>query len=362
MKKIVVIDTAASKTGALSVLQDFADYIRKNEHENEWYFITGAEGLIEETGNLHVIVLSDVKESRMKRLHFDHFSGAKFLSRFEPDVVFSLQNTMPAGKIKSRNGYAKKILYVHQPLGFQNAKRFSFLKKEERHYAVYQHLISNEIDGAIKASDKTIVQTEWMRDAVVKKTGVDKRKVLKILPDVEDTGVRFKGNPGGFTKFIFPSGAILYKNHQLIVDAVKLLNRQGIVNFEVKFTLERKDLGWLKGMIPPNIYFAGSMPREEVLAEYEDSVLLFPSYIETFGVPLAEARKSGTIVLAANTPFAREVLKGYDNAYFFSRFAPRTLAVLMKRVIEGDITAEPAEAAIGTEENAYGKIVRELLK
>ncbi len=362
MKKILVIDTAASKTGALSVLQDFADHIRNNDYENEWHFITGADGLVKEAENLHVHVLRDVKESRIKRLHFDHLSGAEYLSRFEPDVVFSLQNTMPVGKIKSRNGYAKKVLYVHQPLGFQNAKRFSFIKKEERHYAVYQYLISKEINESIKVSDKTIVQTEWMRDAVVRKTGVDKGKVVKILPDVADSGVRFKGNPGGFTKFIYPAGAILYKNHQLIVDAVKMLNRQGIVNFEVKFTVTEEDLPWLKGEISPNIYFAGSMPREELLSEYADSVLLFPSYIETFGVPMAEARKSGTIVLAANTPFAREVLRGYDNSYFFSRFAARTLAVLMKRVIEGDIIAEPAEHPDKKEESAYGKIVRELLK
>ena len=362
MKRILVLDTAASKTGALSVLQDFADYVRKNDHENEWLFITGAEGLVEESSNLHVIVLRDVKLSRFKRLHFDHFSGAQYLSRFKPDVVFSLQNTLPSGKIKSRNGFAKKIVYVHQPLGFQDSRRFSFLKSEERHYAVYQHLISKDINSSIVHADKTIVQTDWMREAVIKKTKVNPQKVVKILPDVPDTGVRFAGSSGIFTKFIYPAGAILYKNHQIILDAAKILNKRGIVNFEVKFTLEREELPWLKGELSPNIYFAGSMPREELLKNYEDSVLIFPSYIETFGVPMAEARKSGAIVLAANTPFAREVLNDYSNAYFFSSFTPRTLAVLMKRVIEGRIIACPLEKEETAGENAYGKIVRELLK
>ena len=361
MKKILVIDTAASKTGALSVLQDFAAYIKKNDHENEWHFITGAENLVKESQNLHVTVLKDIKESRIKRLHFDHFSGADFLSEYKPDVVFSLQNTMPVGKVRSRNGYAKKVVYVHQPLGFQNSRRFSFLKKDERHYAIYQYLISKEINSSIKNSDKTIVQTDWMKKAVIDKTGVDESRVIKILPDVPDTGVRFNGGNNAFCKFIFPSGAILYKNHQTIIDAVKILNKKGIINFEVKFTVDREELPWIKGEISPNIHFAGSMPREELLKNYEDSVLIFPSYIETFGVPMAEARKSGTIVLAANTPFAREVLNEYENAYFFSTFAARTLAELMERVISHRITAVQTEEREEKSEDAYGKIIRELL-
>ena len=67
-----------------------------------------------------------------------------------------------------------------------------------------------------------------------------------------------------------------------------------------------------------------------MISRYRRATLVFPSYIETFGYPLAEARQAGTIVLAADTPFAREVLDGYENAYYFDPFKPEELADLME--------------------------------
>ena len=45
----------------------------------------------------------------------------------------------------------------------------------------------------------------------------------------------------------------------------------------------------------------------------------------------------GAIVLASDTPFSREVLDGYENAYFFDPFSPDELADLMEKVVLGEI-------------------------
>ena len=81
----------------------------------------------------------------------------------------------------------------------------------------------------------------------------------------------------------------------------------------------------------------GRIPYEQVLENYRSSTLVFPSYIESFGYPLAEARMVGTIVLAADTPFAREILAGYPNAYFFSSAKTEELVILMNQVLTGTI-------------------------
>ena len=46
---------------------------------------------------------------------------------------------------------------------------------------------------------------------------------------------------------------------------------------------------------------------------------------------------AGAIVLASDTPFSREVLDGYENAYFFDPFSPDELADLMEKVVLGEI-------------------------
>jgi len=50
---------------------------------------------------------------------------------------------------------------------------------------------------------------------------------------------------------------------------------------------------------------------------YAKSILVFPSYVESFGLPLLEAKLTGTYIIASDTPFCREILNGYDNVEFF---------------------------------------------
>ena len=86
-----------------------------------------------------------------------------------------------------------------------------------------------------------------------------------------------------------------------------------------------------------NIKFIGSIDRTKVLEKMMNSTLIFPSYLETYGLPLKEARELGTIVLASDCDFSKEVLKNYSNAYFFDPFKPNELAFLMEEVIKNRI-------------------------
>jgi glycosyltransferase involved in cell wall biosynthesis len=61
----------------------------------------------------------------------------------------------------------------------------------------------------------------------------------------------------------------------------------------------------------------GIIPYEEVIALYSRvNALVFPSYIETFGLPLTEAAFFGLPIIAADLPYAKEVLDGYEGVTF----------------------------------------------
>lgn len=336
--RIVVNDIAASTTGALSILKDFYRYLAAHETEHEWIFLLG-DSYIEETERIQVRVLSDVKKSWLSRLKFDLFTGAAYIRALKPDIVFSMQNTL------TRGYRGRQAVYVHQPLGFQKWKRFSFLKRREREYAVYQYVIGAMIDSAVKHADKTIVQTQWMREAVIKKTQVPPEKVVKILPDVDcpdandqESRLQTEGQSGRL--FFFPSGDILYKNHECIAKAAELLNQRGVTDFHVVLTLTEEEAAGCMSYDNrhQNMSYRGRISRREVYRLYRERILIFPSYIETFGYPPAEARQTGTVIFASDCPFCREVLAGYENAYYFDPFQPKELAALMERAIRGEIT------------------------
>lgn len=369
--RIVVLNIAASKTGALSVLRDFYREVIKDPKEAEWFFIVGAERLIEENKgcpDVHVIVRDDVKRSKLKRLTFDHLSGASFLKSLDPDVVFSMQNTLPCGIENMRNSSGRRIrsvIYLHQPLGFQKAKRFSFFKRYEREMALYQYLIAPEIDDSLKRADRVIVQTRWMKDAVCEKDGLSRDSVMIVTPDMGSVDELCKPDISrDCSLFLYPAGSMIYKDHQCIVDAAEILRNKGISDFRVIFTLELLELPWLRlpDKVRENFDFRGMIPRDELIPLYQKSVLLFPSYIETFGYPLAEAAYLNTPVIASDTPFAREILKNYDRKRFFRISSPEELSVLieesMKKGWGEEVSSRPKAAK--SEDSSWKRIVEAL--
>ena len=324
--KILVINFAASEGGALSILQDFYESINENDKDNEWYFLL-SDRYLEETKNIKVIVDPSLKKWS-KRIFFDLFLHKSLLKEIQPDVIFSMQNTsLFSLKIP-------QILYLHQSLPFQKEKKYSFFKKEERKFAVYQFIIGNFIKYSLKYTNKIVVQTVWMRKAV-ENTKYGRNKAIAVQPPIpiekNNTEVILT-----YRDFFYPTSDAPYKNISLIEDACKIVNRTNPnIDINVDITIDRE--------IPSSsITSIGKIPRSEVVNRYQKSILIFPSFIETFGMPLAEAKAMGTIILAADTEFSREILEGYENAYFFNHTDSNQLAELMVQCAMKDITLSNA--------------------
>jgi glycosyltransferase involved in cell wall biosynthesis len=58
--------------------------------------------------------------------------------------------------------------------------------------------------------------------------------------------------------------------------------------------------------------------------------LLFPSKLETWGLPLTEAQAHGLAILAADLPYAHETIGEYPRAAYF---APQDAAALANRML-----------------------------
>lgn len=345
--RIVVNDIAASTGGAMTVLKDFYFCVKENDSENEWIFLL-SDKYVEETENIKVITLPEIKKNPIKKVLFDLFTGKKFINSLKPDVVFSMQNIITFGVS------APQTVYIHQAIPFQSAKKFSFLKSNERKIAFIQYFIGALIKLSAKRSDKVIVQTKWMKDAVCKKCNLSSKKVLCVTPNVKD--IAHLKNPELFDKtcFFYPTATGVYKNNSCIYEACKLLDEQNI-EYTVKLTLPKQ---YSEG----NIDCIDRIPYEDVINYYNKSTLIFPSYIETFGYPLTEARKLGSIVLASDCPFSHEALDNYENAYFFNPFKPEELTQLMNKVVMGEINKKETADIFENQEDSWKRVIQYLYK
>lgn len=347
--RILVNDIAASSGGAKSILLEFYRFLVESGDTNEWFFLLG-EQLVEETENIHVILLPQIKKNWCRRLWFDCVSGRRLVRRIAPDVIFSMQNTaIFCGDIP-------QYIYVHQSLPFQNVKQFSFLKKTERVYAVYQYLIGSFIKWSVKYARGIFVQTQWMKEAAAKYIAPE--KILVVPPSIFlEENMEQPPVPMQRNHFFYPANGAIYKNHGAIMDAVKLLNEEGITDFRVDLTLDAP-VGSAENLT--QITYLGMLPRETVIEKFRSNILLFPSYIETYGLPLAEARLMHGLILAADTPFAREILDDYENAWFFDPFDVTQLKDLMKKAICGQLQWQPVSIRSQTPRSTWADLLNRL--
>lgn len=345
--RIVVNDIAASSGGALTVLKEFYKCIRENDTGNEWIFLL-CDNWIEETDNIKIITLPAIKNSRINKLKFDLFTGKNYIQELKPDVVISLQNIVTFG-LK-----VPQIVYIHQSIPFQKVKKFSFLKSSERSLAVYQYLIGAIIRRSVKKSTRVIVQTDWIKDAVCKQCRIPSEKVVKITPNVKAISALIDDTSFDSSRFFYPTADAVYKNNSCIFEACKMLDKEKL-NYCVTLTLPPEQTSG-------NVYCVGRLNYEDVIQNYHKSTLVFPSYIESFGYPLAEARKAGSVVLASDCPFSRELLFAYENAYFFDPFKPQELAELMKKVIRREISRQEVKADEEETVDSWKQVLSQILE
>lgn len=334
--RIMVFDVPAENGGALSVLLEFYNNF-KLDKENEYIFVLSKVEL-SETKNIKVLYYPWIKKSWIHRLYFDNFIAPKLIKKNNTDKVFSLQNVIiPHTKVE-------QTLYVHNAIPFSEYK-FKFV--ENKLLWVYQNIISRNIFKSIKKANKVIVQTQWMKSKCRDKIGKNPNDIEVMRPKMNiEIKNYFIETQESLSTFFYPASGVEFKNHKVIVDACLELKKKNINNYKVLFTLsgnENKNIEDLYTISKNNklpIEFIGYIAKETVFEYYSKSVLIFPSYIETVGLPLLEASLHKTPILSSNCEFAHEILDNYDRKYFFEPLMFNDLYILMMKIIKKSIEFE----------------------
>ena len=132
----------------------------------------------------------------------------------------------------------------------------------------------------------------------------------------------------------------MFKNAELALEAAAILERAGIANFELWLTFNGTENSYAAGLVRrytglKSVRFLGLLPRSAVFDGYSRAeCLVFPSCLETWGLPITEFKSFRKPILAADLPYAWETL---DLTTKLRSSIPtmRELARLMQSVIEG---------------------------
>ncbi|MGN7851924.1 glycosyltransferase [Exiguobacterium sp. 22311] len=315
MKNILIFNVPAEELGALTILnKTFDDLIKSDDKEIKYHFILSGP-YITKKENIEVTVYPWVKKSWIHRIFFDYCVAPKIVKMKKADVIISYHNlVIPLVD-------TKQTLYIHNAIPFTD---LSFSLFKEPKLWIYKNIMSRKIISSIKKADKLIVQSEWLKNKILNRFRNIKPEniVVENNKEIIKNEIQYNNIKREKKLFIFPAGAFSYKNHMDIIEACKLLKKE--TSYEIIFTIsghENKVAKLIKKQIEMYklpIILVGSISHKRVLEYFKTHTLIFPSNLETLGLPLLEAKSINTPIIYKNSDLYKEVLDGYEFAESFT--------------------------------------------
>ena len=344
MKTIVINNPAARSSGALTILKEFLEKISTLECNRKFYIFVSLDELKKyENKSIKIIVLP--QQGFINRILWDNFGLKKYLNQnnIYPKICLSIQNTGV-----NLNKKIPQIIYYHQPLSIVELN-WNILKKEERIFWMYKNIYPFFIKQHLNKVRKVIVQTEWVKEGFNKNFNYSIYDIAVVRPEIKKINVdSIKSIPKNKFRIFYPATPLVYKNHKIIIEASGLLKKEkDIEDIECIFTFDKSENLELDSLIKKygleeSIKLVGKIPYKKVLEYYKSSdLLVFPSYLETFGLPLVEAQRFNLPIVGLDLPYIREVTKGYINIVYLKENTYKELKqVLLGKLLTGDEQVE----------------------
>lgn len=299
---MIVNATALDRSGALGILCQFVE----NIPEDNWQwliFVSDKISLCALQPNVRIEPITGVK-SMCKRLWWDAFGLNIWLKKnfIEPIACISLQNT--GIRVSKKN--IPHFIYYHQSIPFFKYS-WNIMKVEHHTFWFYKYIYPIFVRLFLRKNTRIFVQLDFIKKGFVRKYHHSADNIEVFSPSVI---IPLKNEridlPQDNLNLFFPATPHFYKNHRIIIKAVNGVSQL----VKLYLTIEPSNYG-------KNVECLGIIPYDKVCAMYNScDALLFPSYIETYGLPLLEAAMVGLPILAADLPYAREVLSGYAGVKF----------------------------------------------
>jgi len=172
--------------------------------------------------------------------------------------------------------------------------------------------------------DEFVVQTNSMQDALVCYLSKIKKKpevCVRIQPFMAGESKSCQAKAYGPNEapavydFAYVASGEAHKNHRSLIDAWILLAKEGYrpsLALTIDVTNFPDLCKWIEGQKQFHrlrIENKGLLPTTQVADLYSCSgALIYPSTLESFGLPMVEARNAGLAVLAGELDFVRDVL------------------------------------------------------
>lgn len=270
--------------------------------------------------------------SWLKRLYIEywHFYGLSL--QLKPDVWLSFRDISPRVKVQ------RQVVYCHNALPFfkMSFRHAWFDPKAFLHTLFYRFLYRLNIHR----NEFVVVQQEWLRAAFTQMYGL--KNVVVATPELKLVSLVNHPNRKASKKvFLYPSLARVHKNFEVICQAAAILAARKVDGFELRLTISANDNRYAASLArrygaSTGVSFIGHQDKHSLEVQYREcDFVIFSSQLETWGLPISEAKTFGKPIMVSDLAYAHETVGNYDKVAFFDPSDPTGLADLIQGALEG---------------------------
>jgi glycosyltransferase involved in cell wall biosynthesis len=331
-KLIVISAVSFTEGGPLTILKDCLNNAAKFLPPN-WHFVALVNsGSIECDNRIHLLPIPSAKKSWFSRLYWEWIGFYGFALRLKPHLWLSLHDITP------RLPPCRQAVYCHNPAPFYRSSFHEALLSPG--FLAFNLLYAYLYKILIRRNHTIIVQQNWLRNEFIGRFG--NLPIVVAHPSVSITPLSLREPPpqSAVTRFSYPAFPRVFKNFEILGEAASILVSAGLLDFELCLTISGDENRYSRYIYRkyrslPQIKFIGKQSAAEMHELYASSdAIVFPSKLETWGLPLSEAKAYNKCILAADLPYAREAIGNYSLVSLFPVESADALAKLMADIIE----------------------------
>jgi glycosyltransferase involved in cell wall biosynthesis len=330
-----------------NALQELSNFV-KNEEVEIIALVHDASKF--QFSNITIIEIPLSKKSWWFRLYYEYFYFKKLSKQVQPDIWFSLHDTTP-------NVVAKKqFVYCHHPttLFKPTWKDWKFDYKIGVFSVLYDFLFKINISK----NHTVFVQQHWIKEVFEKRFNITNIKVAipQFVEEISKEKIALNENK---IHFFYPSFPKSFKNIEYLFEAIKLVPEEVLNSCEFHITGLKKNntkyVNYLNEKYKSTEANRLKLLNKNIMLKYYNSIdyLVFPSKIETWGLPISEAKAHHKNMLLANLPYAKEACGNYENVSFFNLENPKELAEMITEIVAKNHVFQGNKIAYNTNEDLH---------
>ena len=310
---MILLDfTYLNSGGGLAIMNAIISYLNKNNLTEEIHFLVDKRNFIHLKGKEIRTVINNSEKDRIQ-FYFKYRKSFK--------SIFCLANVPPPFHQKS-----KTLIFFHNELILNPFNsEISFFEKS---IFILKKLYINFLN---KKDYEWVVQTSHIQYKLSNGLGIPRKEVMiaPIFGDFEYKNKCIKEN-----YFIYPTSNEKHKNNLRLIKAFIMAAKQVSIPIYLEITLTKNELKKIvRTAIPPNLKILGlgTLSHHELILRISRSqFLIFPSLVESFGLPLIEAIQNGCKVLASDLDYVNEII---EPSLVFDPYKVKSISAAIKKAL-----------------------------